>query len=42
MRGLSFAKMRNKTKDRTHEASNEEDQRTIVIQKYWRAFLARK
>lgn len=42
MRGLSFFKMRNKTKDRSHETANEEDQRTIVIQKFWRAFLARQ
>jgi hypothetical protein len=34
--------MRNKTKDRSPDAPNEEDRRTIVIQKYWRAFLARK
>jgi hypothetical protein len=43
IRGLMFGKMRNKAKDRSPEANNtEEDQRTIVIQKYWRAFLARK
>ena len=42
MRGLSFAKMRNKTKDRSHEPTNEEDQRVTVVQKYWRAFLARR
>jgi hypothetical protein len=41
-RGLSFAKMRNKTKDRSHEPTNEEDQRVTVVQKYWRAFLARR
>jgi hypothetical protein len=41
-RGLSFSKVRNKVKDQSSDAPNEEDQRTIVIQKYWRAFLARK
>lgn len=42
VRGLMFGKMRNKIKDRSPETNSEEDQRTIVIQKYWRAFLARK
>ena len=42
MRGLAFAKARNKVKDRHREAANEEDKRTMLIQKYWRAFLARK
>lgn len=42
IRGLTFSKMRNKVKDRSPEPNTEEDQRTIVIQKYWRAFLARK
>ena len=42
IRGLTFSKLRNKAKDNSPEAPNQEDQRTIVIQKYWRAFLARK
>ena len=42
MRGLAFAKARHKIKDRTREETNEEDRRVIVVQKYWRAFLARR
>ena len=42
IRGLLYAKMRHKIKDRSPDATSEEDQRTLVIQKYWRAFLARR
>ena len=42
IRGLLFAKMKSRAKGRAAESNNEEDQRTIVIQKFWRAFLARK
>jgi len=42
IRGLTFAKMKIRAKDRSADSSNEEDTRTTIIQKYWRAFLARK
>jgi len=43
MRGLSFIKAKNKPpKDRSADSQNEEDGKTNIIQKYWRAFLARK
>ena len=39
---MLFAKIRSRAKGRAAESNNEEDQRTVVIQKFWRAFLARK
>lgn len=29
-------------KDRSSDADNEEEQRAIIVQKYWRAFLGRR
>lgn len=42
IRGMLYAKVRSRARGRAAESNNEEDQRTIVIQKFWRAFLARK
>ena len=42
IRGMLYAKVRSRARGRAAESNNEEDQRTIIIQKFWRAFLARR
>ena len=43
VRGLEVMKLKNRPhKERSPEIENEENDRALVLQKYWRAFLGRK